>query len=522
MKVRVQDIKEGRDGLYWVKGEKGLFLIKDFGGKVGDEIEVNKYVEKQTKSGVKYYYVNQFTYLTTKAQNIEKNLEENSKKAGIKVEKEEKKEVDYKEAVKVISDVEKTVNQILVDRQEMVRLAILNAIYGGTMLMVGGTGVGKTMTSELVASAFSKNVFYTQLNHFKELDDVIGQLDLKKFRDDGVAIRKVERFINADFHIYDEFYNSTGRLRGALNDYLVLRRLTVDEVGIIKGKTRAIFLTSNHIDNLRDPRVIAEGGGAIADRINLIYTVPELDEEGYLKILRARSENRKVEYSFKEPFGSINHLNAIKEKALEMKTPFWLEKKLSQFASLIASTFPEIRISPRKLISINELALVHAVMEGRDKVLEKDLRTILPHTLFLNQNDKRVKEEVDKIVSMVLNLETNPLVKVLINAKEAMDNNIPAKDWYIKEASNLINKDNIKLLQDLLDNKDKVKSVEIDYTTYIVGGEKEKEELFKYINTGVNSISEKDVEKQVDEALKMSEKELEEMLGLDSNGGIKL
>ena len=521
MRITVKDIKEGKEGLVWVKGEKGLFLFKDFQGQVGDEIDLQKYEQRQTKTGAKYFYVSKYEIKRERSIENEKQIKEGMEKMGIQVQEKQSKEgKDYKEALQVVSEVEKTINSILLDRQEMIRLALVNAVYGGTMLLVGGTGVGKTMSAELISSAFSDKVYYTQLNYNKELSDVIGYLNLKELRENGVAKFNVERFINADFHIYDEFYNSTGRLRSALNDYILRRQLTVGDSDVIIGKTRAIYLTSNHIDNLRDPRVLAEGGVAIADRVNLVYTVPEVDGSLVEKLLLTTNEGKQFNYKLKQPIGSIEHLEAIKRKAMELKNPEWFAKKIGEFVDLVKASFPESRISVRKALQIADLVKINAVINGRDKILEEDLRAILPHTLFVNQTEKKIKEDVDRIVSTVLNLETSPVAKILLSALNSMNSKVNAVDWYVNQAQNLgLNKDSLVLLKDFVSGLSGGKSknsVELNYINYVLGDK--KGDVIKYVEAGMNGVNEEVVSKVADEVAKITEKELDEMLG----GGIKL
>ena len=410
--ITVAEIIKSKKGDVWIKANKeGINWYKlgvNEGVNVGDTIEVEAEL-RVTPQNKKYKYIKTLRKLDL---DKEKEAKKTQKKAN----------VTLSQAIKAVKKVEDEINKRVIGREEMVRLSILNAISGGVMLSVGGTGIGKTMTAELVSSAFSDKVFYSQFNAFKEFADVIGTLDIKKLREQGITEYKTDRFLNSDFHIYDEFYHAQGKLRAALNDYILRRQLDVDDRGVIKGNTRAIYLTTNKIEDLRDPRVQKEGGLAIGDRIHIVYHVKDPVGEALERILG--QADRKYDYRFEKPLASVEHLEKIRAEAKKLKTPQWLIRKISEIDALIRAELPEeYRPSPRKWASLIEMMKVNAVYNGRKLVTKEDLEIVVKNALLMKT------EEFEQKLDSILDMPSQRVIDTVESIIKAMNEQTDPAEW---------------------------------------------------------------------------------------------
>jgi len=479
MRITVEKVKKPKkkEGI-WIKpkGEEIWFYLPQAKTVFSGE-EYNVEADLRTTRDNRKYY------LVKKIEQVRQAEQKQKEEAGTE------KTISLQEAVKELEKVEKAINNVVIGREEMVRLSLITAVSGGNMLMVGGTGIGKTMTAELVASAFSDRVLYNQLNHYKELTNIIGNIDLKKFRETGEVEYRTDRFLNADFHIYDEFFHSKGKLRGALNDYILRRSLTIDDRGVLKGKTRAIFLTSNRLEDLQDPKVQAEGGLAIADRIHIILQVPDPDETVLEKLLMGGGT--KKEYSFRQPLSSVEVLERIRQEAEKIPTPKWLVKKIAEFdAAMKLKLAEEYRISPRKYIALVEMMKVSAVLDGRNAITLKDARRILPNAVFTL--DQQVKEELKD----VLNISTEHLSILL----EKIRNGNP------KEIAETV----MAILGEdatLVDVKEMLKGDGIEQL-YVKETVPDWEKVIEEADRKLRSLNAKDIENFVDEEVRKIEEEV--------------
>ena len=280
----------------------------------------------------------------------------------------------------------------------MVRLLINSSIYGANTLLVGGVGVGKTMSTELVSYMFSDKVLYYQFSRNTEMDSVIGHIDLPKLRE-GNFVYKADEFLSADFHIYDEFFQTHGKIRAALNDYLVRRVITVDQRRVLEGKTRAIYATANFLTDLTKAEVRETGDYAIADRFHIVYNVPELSVKEEIAITKEADEgslaSSETIKNLKRELAEIRKSKGISAETLEqfkayaitnVIAPDWVYHTLALFAQRAKFYLGKYYApSIRKRLHLINLMRMNAALEGRNVILPKDAELILSNTLFLDE-----------------------------------------------------------------------------------------------------------------------------------------
>jgi MoxR-like ATPase len=374
-----------------------------------NEFEVGENVELKGKLGLTNKDGNEFLVFTALTYDKVVNSDENALNEDDLNELDEKEVEHYKSVLKedfnpykvisTIRELEGKINEVVKNREEMVRLLINSSIYGANTLLVGGVGVGKTMTTELVSHMFSDKVLYYQFNRNTEMDSVIGNIDLSELKK-GNFLYKADRFLNADFHIYDEFFQTHGRIRAALNDYLVRRVITVDQRGVLKGKTRAIFATANFLTDLTKAEVRETGDYAIADRFHIVYNVPELSVKEEIAITKEADEGslasseaienlkRELAEVRKSRGISVETLNQLKAYAItNVIAPDWVYHTLSLFAQRTKFYLGKYYApSIRKRLHLINLMRMNAALEGRNVILPKDVELILSNTLFLDED----------------------------------------------------------------------------------------------------------------------------------------
>jgi len=376
-------------------------LLNEF--EEGENVRIKGKLGSFDKNGNETFMLTALTYKKVVKNNNKEDLNEEKLVDLVEKEVESYKSVlkenfnPYR-AISAIRELEDKINGVIKNREEMVRLLINSSIYGANTLLVGGVGVAKTTTAKLVSHMFSDQVLYYQFSRDTEMDKVIGHINLAELRK-GKFRYETDRFLSADFHIYDEFFQTHGRIRAALNDYLVSRVITVDQRGVLEGKTRAIFATANFLTDLNKTEVLETGDYAIADRFHIVYNVPELSfnekmdtlmgvVEGNLTSSETIKDLMKELSDLRKSKGiSVETLEQFKAYALcNVIVPKWVYQTVLLFAERAEFYLGEYYApSIRKSAHLINLMRMNAALEGRNVILPKDVELILSNTLFLDR-----------------------------------------------------------------------------------------------------------------------------------------
>ncbi|MGC9059527.1 MAG: AAA family ATPase, partial [Candidatus Aenigmatarchaeota archaeon] len=372
-------------------------LLYEF--EVGENVKlVGTLSWSNNKNGVKILVLDASSYKKVLNNNNEDNLKDLAEKNAEYYKNVLNEDFNPYEVIFAIRELEGKINEVVKKREEMVRLLIISSIYGANTLLIGKVGVGKTMSTELVSHMFSDKVFYFHFNRNMALENVIGHINIVKLNE-GNFIYETDRFLGADFHIYDEFFQTHGRLRAALNDYLAKRVITVDQIGVLKGNTRAIFATTIYLPDLNIAEILIEMGDyAITESFHLVYDIPDLSFEEEVEILKYLDERNFASYetikNLKKELSELRKSKGISVETLEqlkayaisnVRVPDWVYHTVALFAERTKFYLGRY-YSPsiRKAAHLINIMKVNAVLEGRNVILPKDVELILSNTLFSN------------------------------------------------------------------------------------------------------------------------------------------
>lgn len=175
----------------------------------------------------------------------------------------------------------KSMNEGAYEREEVISLALLTAIAGESIFLLGLPGVGKSMIARRLKLAFKNATSFEYLmSRFSTPDEIFGPVSISKLKDEDTYERAVKGYLpTADIVFLDEIWKAGPAIQNSLLTALN-ERLFRNGDHDIRLPLKAVISASNELP--------AEGEGleALWDRFLVRYIVePINDKYAFLKML---------------------------------------------------------------------------------------------------------------------------------------------------------------------------------------------------------------------------------------------
>lgn len=275
------------------------------------------------------------------------------------------------------------------ERDEAISLALLTALGGESIFLLGLPGVGKSMIARRMKMAFKDATSFEYLmSRFSTPDEIFGPVSISKLKDGDTYERVIDGYLpTADVVFLDEIWKAGPAIQNSLLTVLnekIFRNGKQD----LKLPLKAVISASNELP--------AEGEGleALWDRFIVRYVVKPIENKtNFLSLVIDRPEECEVpeELQF-----SADELREIKAETMNVKVPIevgelvfsirklLIEEKKKQEDNVDVNNCDLVDppyVSDRRWKKIVGLLRVSAYLNGRDAVDLSDC-LILNHMLW--------------------------------------------------------------------------------------------------------------------------------------------
>lgn len=275
------------------------------------------------------------------------------------------------------------------ERDEVISLALLTALGGESIFLLGLPGVGKSMIARRLKMAFKDATSFEYLmSRFSTPDEIFGPVSISKLKDSDTYERVIDGYLpTADVLFLDEIWKAGPAIQNSLLTVLnekIFRNGKQD----LKLPLKAVISASNELP--------AEGEGleALWDRFIVRYVVKPIENKtNFLSLVIDRPEECEVpeELQF-----SADELSEIKAEAMNVEVPIevselvfsirklLIEEKKKQEDNVDVNNCDLVDppyVSDRRWKKIVGLLRVSAYLNGRDAVDLSDC-LILNHMLW--------------------------------------------------------------------------------------------------------------------------------------------
>ena len=309
-------------------------------------------------------------------------------------------------------------NEQVFGKEHVVSLALLSAVAGESIFLLGPPGVAKSMVARRLKLAFREGTSFEYLmSRFSTPDELFGPVSISRLKDDDIYERVTEGYLPSAAVVFlDEIWKAGPAIQNTL--------LTVINEKLFRNGNREMHLPLKLLVAASN-ELPAKGEGleALWDRFVIRIESRPIKKESNFRamLLEVKSEERRVRNSnaitaeeYAEWSENINKIG-VKEEVLDVISV--IRKSLRAVNVDEAAERRNIYVSDRRWKNIARLLRTSAFMQDREEVDCCDLLPIY-HCLW------QEPEERDAIRTIVIRALFAPLAEKLVEMKNALAEDI--------------------------------------------------------------------------------------------------
>lgn len=278
-------------------------------------------------------------------------------------------------------------NQVLIGKEDKVRLLMVTLLSGGHLLLEDVPGVGKTTMAKALKDAVGLSFGRIQFTPDTLPGDVLG---VSVYQMDTGAFRYIEGSIMHQLILADEINRTSPKTQASLLEAMEEGQVTVDGICHPLPKPFMVVATQNPVDFLGTYNLPEAQLDRFSMRITLGY--PDKEQEIRMAGLFLKGEKKKQ----RSPVADADALLCMKE---EVDRIFIHQDLIAYTASIIQATRESEHLtlgaSPRATLALLKAAQAEAYLNGRDYVIPDDIKIlcepVLCHRLILSMEAKMKK-----------------------------------------------------------------------------------------------------------------------------------
>ncbi|GAB5552326.1 MAG: AAA family ATPase [Saprospiraceae bacterium] len=344
----------------------------------------------------------------------------------------------------------------LYEKENAVKLAMLSALAGESIFLLGPPGVGKSLIARRLKYAFKDGISFEYLmSKFSTPDEIFGPVSIKKLKEEDKYERLTDRYLpGANIVFLDEIWKAGPAIQNALLTILnekIYRNgdqdVSVDIRGIVTASNE-LPPNNQNLAPIWDRFLIRLEVGGIrqfGNFLNMITDTTDVYEDNL-------DSNTKI--SAEELTDWDQKINQVEVPAEVLNTIQVVKIKLQDFNQRPNNVGNEILIFDRRWKKIIRLLRTSAFLNGRQKVDLMDCFLMID-CLWSHPKQKEVIEEIvrDAIrkhgYTMAVNLQM--IKREVLDFEEEVEQEIKIPHTVTREQLEIIQEEYYKLVKS--DNK---------------------------------------------------------------------